>query len=51
MGFLEKEVAQMTMRQIRKDMRSAVMMIKEIHPEAYRIKELLLEEMAIKTPW
>ena len=47
-GLLEKEVAKLTIKQIRIELRKAVMTLKEIQREERRLRELWLEEMAMK---
>ena len=47
-GLLAKEIANLMIKQIRIELRNAVMMLKEIQCEARRLRELWLEEMAMK---
>ena len=47
-GLSEKEISNLTVKQIRIELRRAVMALKEIQVEARRLRELWLEEMAMK---
>ena len=47
-GQTEKSISQLTMREIRIEMRKAVATLKETHMDARRMRELWLEEIAIK---
>ena len=47
-GLSEKEVPKLTLKQIRIELRRAVMTLKEMQREARRMRGLWLEEMAMK---